>query len=104
MSNSISSTNSSKESFTSPASQITKNILLAIVGYRNYNDYTSFSKEVDQYINEIGTTPVEIISGACKGADTLGERYANEHKIKMVIFKPDFNKYKAIMLLLLEIN
>jgi hypothetical protein len=74
----------------------TADVILAIVGYRYYSEYTEFSKSVDEYIAEVGSTPKEIHSGGCRGVDTMGERYAKEHSIKMVVWKPNWDKYQGV--------
>jgi len=66
---------------------------LAIVGSRDYCDYDNFKIHVDQYITSIGIILEEIVSGGAKGADSLAERYAKEHGIKMVIYEPDWESY-----------
>lgn len=69
-------------------------ISLAIVGYREYTDYKEFEVKVDQCLQEWSGTPVaEIVSGGCRGADTMAERYAREHKISMCVLRPDWSKY-----------
>ena len=35
----------------------------------------------------------EIISGGAKGIDTCAQKYAEEHGIKMTVFKPDYRKF-----------
>lgn len=66
-------------------------INLAIVGGRDYADYTNFKIIVDEYIKEIGT-PSKIISGGAMGVDTMAEKYANENNIPITVLKPDWNK------------
>jgi hypothetical protein len=66
---------------------------LAIVGYRNFNDYTKFVKHVDEYIKAINKPIDCIISGGCRGADTLAEKFASERKIKMMVLHPDWKTY-----------
>jgi hypothetical protein len=61
---------------------------LAIVGYRNYNDYDSFSSIVDEYILRT-PVPACIISGGCVGVDKMAERYAEEYSIPMDVLKPN---------------
>ena len=39
------------------------------------------------------TSSDEIISGGARGIDSLGEKYAKQHNIKLTIFKPNWNKY-----------
>ena len=58
---------------------------LLIVGSRSIDNF-DFS----------GYVPEEtdlIISGGAKGADTLAERYADEHKLSKWIFRPKYNLY-----------
>lgn len=66
---------------------------VAIVGSRTFNDYEllkAFIKLKSQENNiEIDT----IVSGGAKGADTLGEQYAEEHHLNKLIFKADWDKY-----------
>lgn len=35
----------------------------------------------------------EIVSGGARGADILAERFADENKIKKIIFRPNYIKY-----------
>lgn len=58
---------------------------IAIVGYRNFNDYELFSSILNNYITP-GST---IISGGCTGTDTMAEKYADEHKLDKIIFNPN---------------
>ena len=67
-------------------------IKLAIVGYRNFTNYDNLKTVVDLWVQKYGI-PNCIISGGCKGADTLAERYANENNIKMTIFYPDRQQF-----------
>lgn len=67
---------------------------LGIVGYRGYTDYDQFCKYIKHWKTKNNIKKIKlIISGGCMGTDTLAERYAKEHKIKMRVFKPDWNKY-----------
>ena len=47
-----------------------------IAGSRNFEDYDTLKKVCDFMLSR--QDEVEIVSGAAKGADTLGEIYANE--------------------------
>ena len=67
-------------------------VSLAIVGGRNFNNYDLLRSEVDAFI-ALGHNVHEIVSGGAIGADQLGERYAKEHEIKFVVFKPDWNSH-----------
>lgn len=66
-------------------------IKLAIVGYRDFEDYEKFTKIVN---NEVNIKNIEcIISGGCSGVDKMAEKYASDNKIKCIIFKADWKKY-----------
>ena len=67
-------------------------VKLAIVGSRNFTDYSVVEKAVDEYIQLIGQ-PSLIISGGAKGVDTLAEQYAEAHKISKLIFQANWAKY-----------
>lgn len=60
---------------------------LAVIGSRSFKDYELMKPILIKWKIE------EIVSGGAKGADTLAERFADEHKIKKVIFKPDYAKH-----------
>lgn len=64
---------------------------LAIVGGRDYTDYTNFKQIVDDYCKELNQKPEFIISGGAKGVDSMVETYARENSIQTIIFKPDWN-------------
>jgi len=64
---------------------------LIIAGSRNFTNYKKLAQECDQFLN--GQTNIEIVSGTCKGADQLGEKYAKEREYKLTKFPADWNKY-----------
>jgi hypothetical protein len=63
---------------------------LAIVGSRTFNDYTKLRFFADYFIESHDDC---IISGGAKGADTLGEKYAEDNYIKTQIFPANWDKY-----------
>lgn len=64
---------------------------LAVVGSRNFNDYSLMKKYLDK-IHSV--EPITcIISGGAAGADALSEVWAHENNISTLIFKPNWNKY-----------
>ena len=66
-------------------------IKLAIIGSRDFNDYFLLKKSI---LENYDITKIEyIVSGGAKGADSLGERFAREFKIKTIIHYPDWNTY-----------
>jgi len=61
---------------------------LAVVGSRGFNNYEFLCETLDK-IKDVDT----IVSGGAKGADSLGARYAKDRKLKLIEFKPDWNKF-----------
>ena len=62
---------------------------LAIIGSRTFNDYNKLSEVLEPYKSRITL----VISGAAKGADSLGEKWAIDNKIETLIFPADWNTY-----------
>jgi len=64
---------------------------LGIIGSRFFTDYEFLKAKVLESFNiqEIDT----IVSGGARGADTLGERFADEFNLKKDISKPEWEKY-----------
>ena len=67
-------------------------VRIIVAGGRRFNDYDYLRYMMDELIDGIYDT-VEIISGHAKGADSLGERYANERGLKLSVFKADWKQY-----------
>lgn len=74
------------------SNKMNEEIKLAIVGGRDYTDYQTFTKIVDEYIREFGT-PSLIISGGAKGVDTMAYNYAKTLNIPVEVLAPEWNKY-----------
>lgn len=66
---------------------------IIIAGGRDFSDYDKLCKEVDFALSKCEISRVEIVSGAAKGADSLGEKYARDHGIKLKQFSADWEKY-----------
>lgn len=60
-----------------------------IAGSRNIVDY----EVVKEAIEESQFTIKKVVSGGAKGVDALGERYADEMNIPLVIFFADWNTH-----------
>jgi hypothetical protein len=65
---------------------------LAIVGSRNFTDIDKFNKCITEVV-ELWGKPDEVVSGGARGADTLGEKWAQANGIPTTIYKPDWTKY-----------
>lgn len=66
---------------------------IAVVGSRNFSDYTLFKKEFELFLKENNINVYKIISGWSKGADYFGKKYAHENNIEIIEFIPDWEKY-----------
>lgn len=64
---------------------------LLIVGSRTFNDYEILCKIVDGLVPNYPN--LEIVSGGSIGADSLAERYANEHSIPVKVYKADWDQF-----------
>lgn len=62
-----------------------------IAGGRDFDDYKLLCRYVDKILSRQNN--VEIVSGTAKGADRLGERYANEHGLPIKRFPAQWNVY-----------
>ena len=67
---------------------------IIIAGGRDFNDYELLKKKVITIANSnmFGRcySDYEIISGGARGADTLGERFADEHKRDLMVIEADW--------------
>lgn len=70
-------------------------IKIAVIGSRGFHDYGMFVIEFEKFLkeNDILDDNYIIISGAAKGADSLGRQYAYYNNIEIIEFTPDWNTY-----------
>lgn len=66
-------------------------IKLAIVGSRTFNDQNIFDETLIKLEEEYDI--VTVVSGGARGADSMGEQYANQNGIDKLIFKADWKTY-----------
>lgn len=62
---------------------------LAIIGSRDFNDYNLLVKTLEPYKSKVTL----VVSGAARGADILGEKWAKENNIQTLIFPADWDKH-----------
>lgn len=62
---------------------------IIIAGSRYFNDYKLLKSTISEYLEQLDD--VEIVSGGAKGADKLGELFANENNYKLIIFPADWS-------------
>jgi len=65
-------------------------VSLAIIGGRDFGNMNIFNKAMNPYIGKVGL----VVSGAAPGADSIGERWADFHKIPKLVFPADWDRYK----------
>lgn len=63
---------------------------IVVAGSRGFDDYKYLKSKLDQITWNEGDV---IISGGAKGADSLGERYAKEHSIRLEVYSADWDQY-----------
>lgn len=70
-----------------------KELRVIIAGSRDFNDYKLLKKSAIEIITKKTMLPdlTRIISGGARGADTLGERFANEMGLEISRFIPDLD-------------
>ena len=68
---------------------------IIICGGRHFKDYEALESLVNSALTEkrLTSKEVEIVSGHCEGADTLGELYAKNHGIVCKVFPAEWTKY-----------
>ena len=62
-----------------------------IAGVRTFDDYDLLCRRCDNILSS--QNEIEIVTGAAKGADKLGERYAKEKGYPIKLFPADWDKY-----------
>ena len=70
-----------------------KELRVIIAGSRDFNDYKLLKKSAIEIITKKTMLPdlTRSISGGARGADTLGERFANEMGLEISRFIPDWD-------------
>ena len=63
---------------------------IIIAGGRTFNNYDFLKESVLKYLKTIDSENIQIVSGGAKGVDALGERFAKEQNIDLVIFPADW--------------
>ncbi len=67
---------------------------IAVAGSRVYTDYKEVAEYIDMCIREYtDNEQITILSGGCRGADMLGERYAMEHGYRIARFCAQWDKF-----------
>ena len=64
---------------------------LIIAGSRTIEDSGVLINAIDKHGLQDKTT--EVVSGACRGVDLLGEIWANHNNKQLIRFRPDWDKF-----------
>ena len=78
-----------------------------VAGGRDFDNYEYLKEKLDKTFNSLGDSdahPIEVISGMADGADTLGIRYAEEHKLTMVLYPANWKRYPRMAGILRNID
>ena len=78
-----------------------------VAGGRDFDNYEFLKKKLDETFESLGDLdahPIEIISGMADGADTLGIKYTKEHKLTMVLYPANWDKYPRMAGILRNMN
>lgn len=68
------------------------NKVVAIIGSRDFSNKALVAQTMRGLQQAYEVT--KVVSGGAKGADTLGVKWANKHKIEALVYLPDFKKHK----------
>ena len=66
---------------------------IIVAGGRDFLDYPLLEESLDAVIHGLPPEDILLISGTCKGADQMGERYAEEHGLRVQRFPADWKTY-----------
>ena len=65
---------------------------IIIAGSRSFSDYPTLKNTCDRILKNLNPHEITIVSGTARGADRLGERYANEHGYPIKRFPAQWDK------------
>ena len=65
---------------------------IIVAGSRYFSNKEWLYSVLDDYLKSVDDN-VEIVSGHCRGADMLGEQYAKDHGIPLILFPANWSKY-----------
>lgn len=67
---------------------------IIIAGGRDFTNYSLLKEKVDNIISDKRKThQIYIVSGKARGADSFGEKYANENGLNIMEFPADWDKH-----------
>lgn len=66
---------------------------IIVAGSREFNNFEMLNEVLEGYISKMNKDSITIVSGRAKGADTLGEVFAENHGLNLAKFPADWEKY-----------
>lgn len=67
-------------------------VRVIIAGSRGFQDFNLLEQKCDKILKNF--KEVEIVSGGARGADALGEKYAQNRGFSLKLFPADWNSYR----------
>jgi len=65
---------------------------IIIAGGRNFDNYSLLKTSLDNLFTNLKREEITIVSGHAAGADALGEQYANQNNLDLVIFPANWRR------------
>lgn len=69
------------------------NYRVVVAGSRDFNDYELLKQTLDEFLKDKDKNKITIVSGAARGADRLGEKYAKEKGYNVIRFPAQWDQY-----------
>lgn len=66
---------------------------IIICGTRTFLDYQTLSSVLDDFLTDFNKEDICIISGGCRGTDTLALTYAKDRSISFMKFPADWKRF-----------
>ncbi len=66
---------------------------IIVAGSRDFDNYDLLKQKLDFYCQRYSSDDIEIVSGAARGADRLGEKYAQDSQLSLKKFLADWDKH-----------
>ncbi len=66
---------------------------IIVAGSREFNNYPLLKQKLDFYCQRYSPHQIEIVSGAARGADRLGEKYAQDSSLSLKKFPANWDKH-----------
>lgn len=64
-----------------------------VCGSRDFENYSLLNEELNNWLGELDKKKLVILSGAAKGADTLGEKWAYANYVTVERYHADWEKH-----------